>query len=411
MGLSKFIQESYIDAFRGLSKEVWSIAFVQLINRSGMMVVPFMTLYLTQDLEWTKTQAAIATACFGIGNLIGSFLGGWVANHIPPLKIIFFSLFAGGLCFMAMTWVQSFYLLCFWIVFTITVADVMRPASMVAISEYTTKTTFTRGISLLRLAINLGIAIGPALGGLLISRMGYGMIFIADGLTCVLASFFLYFIFNYDLNSLKIKAKEIISNGESSSPYMDFPFLWFLLFNLVMLIIFFQILYSVPVFFKEELALTEDKIGIFYMMNGFLIFLLEMPIIYALEKRGLIYKPLIWGILLIGLSFLFFLFPFNNVWITIILFNAVISIGEIINFPFISTVAVHRGEGKNKGSYMGAVSASFSISFIFAPIAFLPFVDTVGYNWMWVICAVTCIAMVFGLLILKPYFGELARDS
>lgn len=403
MGLEKFIQESYIDAFRGLRKEIWYIALIQLINRSGMMVVPFMTLYLTQDLEWTKTQAGIATACFGVGNLIGSFLGGWLADRIPPLKIMFFSLFAGGICFILMAWVTSFYLLCIWITITITVADVMRPASMVAISEYTTKTTFTRGISLLRLAINLGIAVGPALGGFLIARMGYSMIFIADGITCILASFFLYYIFNYNLNALNIKDDKEERVG-SGSPYSDYPFLWFLFFNLIMLVIFFQILYSVPVFFREVFMLTEDKIGSFFMMNGLLIFALEMPIIFALEKRGLIYKPLIWGILLIGLSYLFFLAPFSNVWITIVLFNAVISIGEIINFPYISTVAVHRGEGKNKGAYMGAVSASFSISFIFAPIAFLPFVDQFGYNWMWIICAITCLFLVFGLLFLKPYF-------
>jgi len=406
LGITSFIQRTYIDAFRGIQREVWYIALIQLINRSGMMVVPFMTLYLTQDLSWTKTQAGIATACFGFGNLVGSFLGGWLANKIPPLRIMFFSLFAGGLCFVAMAWVQNFYLLCLWILVTISVADLMRPASMVAISEYSTKTTFTRGISLLRLAINLGIAVGPAVGGILIAKIGYNTIFIVDGITCILASFFLYSIFNFDLGSITIKPNEKEVVKGDGSPYKDYPFLFFLLFNLIMLIMFFQILYSVPVFFREVFALTEDKIGRFFMMNGLLIFALEMPIIYALEKRNLIYRPLVWGIILIGLSFLFFLFPFSNVWITIILFNAVISIGEIINFPYISTVAVHRGEGKNKGSYMGAVSASFSISFIFAPIAFLPFVDELGYDFMWVICALSCLLMAFGLKILRPHFKD-----
>jgi len=57
----------YSNAYRGLSPSVWLLAGVMLINRCGTMVLPFMTLYLTQHLGYSVTDAGIIMAVYGAG--------------------------------------------------------------------------------------------------------------------------------------------------------------------------------------------------------------------------------------------------------------------------------------------------------------------------------------------------------
>jgi len=354
-------------------------------------------------------MAAAAGTSFGLGGLAGSMLGGYLADRFPVFKIMSWSLIIGGLCFILLTWITTFELFIFWIFITTTIADMLRPAAMGAVSEFSDESNLTRGISVLRMAINLGIAVGPFFGGLLIENLGYEFIFIADGLTCLLAGFLVIYFFRDQfpliLNRDK-KGKKIVEEVKSKPPYLDINFILFLFFNMLMLIMFFQILHTVPLFFKEVYFMDESKIGLFFMMNGLLIAFTEMPIIFEFEKRKMAYKPMIWGAAMIGLSFLFLIFDFEFFWLSIFLFNFVISIGEIINFPFISTLSILRANNDNKGSYIGYMSTMFSLAFVLSPLAFMPYINQLGYQTIWIICCMVSIISAFALHLLKPSFEK-----
>ena len=49
-----------------------------------------------------------------------------------------------------------------------TVSDMFRPAMFVSLGAYAKPENRTRALTLVRLAINLGFAAGPALGGIII---------------------------------------------------------------------------------------------------------------------------------------------------------------------------------------------------------------------------------------------------
>lgn len=371
------------------------------------MVLPFLALYLTEALNWTASMASIAGFSFGAGGFVSAYIGGWLLDRIPSFKLMFWSLVLGGSCFIILLFVENFYLFIIWIFITTTIADLLRPAAMGAIAEFSEESNLARSISLLRLAINLGIAVGPAVGGFLIAFIGYKSIFIVDGLTCILAGGFLFLKFGSKLNtkSKSQKAPES-SNTEHKSAYSDKMFLLFLFFNMVMLCMFFQILHTVPLYFRNVYQLSEFEIGLFFMMNGFLIFATEMPIIYAFEKKKETYRPMVIGALLIGVSFIFLILDLHWVWLSIVLYNLVTSIGEIINFPFISTLSILRSEPQNKGSYIGLMSMMFSFAFMLAPLLFMPFIDVLGYKLIWTICVICCILSGIALHFLRPRFEQ-----
>jgi len=72
----------YTATFKGLSREVWWLALITLVNRTGAMVIPFLSLYLTEDKQFTVPQVGWVMTSFGLGSFFGAWLGGQRAWHL-----------------------------------------------------------------------------------------------------------------------------------------------------------------------------------------------------------------------------------------------------------------------------------------------------------------------------------------
>lgn len=79
--MNMFVQ-TYVNAFEGIRKDIWIFAAMLFINRLGTLILPFLTLYTTQELGWSKIDAGTATMCFGAGSLAGAILGGYLTDKI-----------------------------------------------------------------------------------------------------------------------------------------------------------------------------------------------------------------------------------------------------------------------------------------------------------------------------------------
>jgi len=102
----------YKDAFSGINKEVWLLALVSLINRSGTMVVPFLTIYLKGKMGFSYLEIGIIMSVFGVGSLIGTYSGGKLTDKIGFYPVLFWSLFLGGLSFILLGFLNSFLAWC-----------------------------------------------------------------------------------------------------------------------------------------------------------------------------------------------------------------------------------------------------------------------------------------------------------
>jgi len=72
----KNLFNNYINTFKGLSREVWWLALITLINRAGTMVIPFLSLYLKEDLQFTLPNIGWLMSVYGLGSVGGAWLGG-----------------------------------------------------------------------------------------------------------------------------------------------------------------------------------------------------------------------------------------------------------------------------------------------------------------------------------------------
>jgi predicted MFS family arabinose efflux permease len=128
----KLLFKNYTNTFRGLSIEVWWLALITLINRAGTMVIPFLTLYLTEDLKFTPSHVGWIMSAFGLGSVVGTWLGGKLTDIIGYYKVMVRSLLSTGILFIVLQFLNTFTSLCIGIFLVMLVADTFRPAMFVA---------------------------------------------------------------------------------------------------------------------------------------------------------------------------------------------------------------------------------------------------------------------------------------
>ena len=397
---------SYIDSFKGLSKEVWWLALITLINRAGTMVIPFLSLYLTQNLGFALDNVGTIMTCFGLGSMIGAWTGGKLTDIIGYYKVMLISLLLSGILFICLQFLQSFYAICAGIFLLMIVADAFRPAAFVALIAYSKPQNKTRSVTLIRLAINLGFSAGPALGGIIITSIGYAGLFWVDGSTCIAAGLLLLYI----LNPKKAKVMDSQKNMNPTSAYKDSTYLIFILAMIMFGFAFVQYFSTVPIYYNKVYALSELQIGLILAMNGFFVFALEMPLIKYMEgKPWSKITNMIVGFILVGLSFLVLnLFS----WIGILIIGMLLmTIGEMIAFPFSNAFAMERSKKGNYGEYMALYSIAFSISHVFAHNYGMRSISNYGFNFTWYAIGLICILGILLLLLLKKHTNTYRKNE
>lgn len=392
------IGHAYINTFRGLSKEVWWLALITLINRAGTMVIPFLSLYLTTNLNFSLDDVAWIMSAFGLGSIGGSWLGGKMTDKIGYYKVMVFSLMLSGLLFIGMQFLSTFASICMGIFVLMTVADMFRPAMFVALSAYSKPENKTRSVTLIRLAINLGFSAGPAIGGLIITTMSYGGLFWIDGITCMIAAIVLLQV----LNPKKSKVLDMEVNKNPKSAYTDKAFLMFLVAMIIFGVVFLQFLSTLPYFYKAGAGLSEFEIGLLMALNGVLIFVFEMPLIKWLENKGFTKVGLmIFGLILTSVSYLFLLY--HTIIALIVISMVIVTFGEMIVFPFSNAFSLKRAKRGLQGEYMALYSIAFSISHVFGHNLGFQFIDRFGFDNTWILMAILGAIGIFLLFLLKRF--------
>ncbi|UAM98687.1 MFS transporter [Polaribacter litorisediminis] len=399
----KNIFRNYILTFKDLSKEVWWLALITLINRAGTMVIPFLSLYLNKNLNFSIPDIGWIMSFFGLGSVVGTWIGGKLTDKIGYYKVMLVSLVLTGIFFVLLQYVITFQGFCAGIFLVMLVADSFRPAMFVALSAYSKPENKTRSVTLIRLAINLGFSTGPAVGGLIIAGIGYQGLFWIDGVTCALAAVLLLQV----LHPKKAKTQDEIKVENPISAYKDKPFWIFFIAMFIFGFVFLQYFSTMPLYYKDAHFLSELEIGLLMGFNGFFIFVFEMPFIKWLENpKNSKIKLVAIGLFLVAISFIVLNM---SSWIGILLVGMLLmTVGEMIAFPFSNAFAVERAKKGNQGEYMALYSIAFSLAHIFSHNIGMQLIDKFGFEFTW--NAITIFALI-GVAILLLLIKLLKKEQ
>lgn len=352
------------------------------------MVLPFMTLYLTSPaMGYSIGKAGYVVGLFGLGAFSGAWFGGRLTDKIGYYPVQIITLIGGGILFIVLGQMKSLGLICLFTYLVSFVNEAFRPANSTAIAFYSKEENRTRSYSLNRLAINLGWAVGGAMGGF-IAKYNYQLLFWVDGITNIIAAGLMWFF----LKKVDHKANQqtAAKNTPALPAHRDKIYLVFIVVTMLFACCFFQIFTNLPVYFKKDMHLSEPFIGFIMSLNGLIIVLLEMVLIYKLEGRRKNHIYITGGMFLVGLSFLLLHVPGNVIFISLLM-TVVITFGEMFSMPFMNSYWITRTQPSNRGEYAALYTMAWSVAQTVGPVGGAQLAEHYGFAVLWWVIGSLCI--------------------
>jgi predicted MFS family arabinose efflux permease len=393
----------YRDAFSGLSRPVWLLGTANLVNRSGTMVLPFMALFLTAERGFSVTDAGRALAVYGVGAVGGAYLGGWWSDRSSPLTVMRASLLATGAGFLVLGWVERRSAIFAVLLLLSVVGETFRPAGGAAIATASAPGERTKAYALHRLAVNLGMTLGPALGGFL-AGYGYRWLFLVDGATCAAAAGLLWLFFPRGLPRPAASeggAAAVEEAPAARSPWRDPPFLALMFLMFLFAVVLFQLSGTYPLMLRDHYGMTELRIGLVLGLNALIVALFEMVLVHSLGAAEPL-RMMAVGCLVLCLGF--GMLPFGSTFGFAALTVVVWSVGEMLSMPAAGALVANRAGEGTRGSYMGVYMLSFALAFVIAPLAGSWLYEDLGPRVLWLSCAALGPVLGLALRALAPAF-------
>lgn len=338
-----------------------------LVNRSGAMVMAFLSIYLSQELQWGDRFAGNAIAVYGVGAVVGSFIGGRLSSTVGAFRVQQASLVGTAIGFVVLSQMESKSSVLSTLFLVSVAAEALRPANVIAIAESVPSHLQRRAFALNRLALNLGFTFGPAVGGLL-AQYSYELLFFADGASCLAAVVLLTALRNSEQQdrpeSGSLSSEQGLS-GEATELASTKQFACFVGCSFVVFLVFFQLLSTYPIFLRNHFAMEEWQIGLLFSINTLIIVAVEMALIDSLQRfRDL--RIIAVGALLTCEGFA--LLSFGNSYHYAIAALIVWTLGEMIAMPTMMAYVARSSSAEARAKRIGTYSTTVAFGFVVAPL-------------------------------------------
>lgn len=363
MGLAPLLRRaaSPWKGLEGLPVAVWILAGATLLNRAGTMALPFLVLYLHKGLGLPAAQAGQGFIAYGLAAMVASPAGGWLADRMGHLRVMMLSLAVSGSLLLALPLLRSWPAVLALTVAWALAAEAFRPAAMAILTDLAPPPRRKAVFALNRLAINLGMSIGPAVGGFLAVH-SFRALFWLDGITSLLsAAVILLFVRVQETRHGPAPAG---AGGEGRRVWRDAAFLGFIAAALPVLVVFFQHEGPLPIFLVRDLGYPESFYGLLFTVNTVLIVFVEVSLNLATahwpHRRTFALGSLLYAV---GFGALAVLHTRLGILATVVAWT----FGEMMLLPAFSDYVAHVAPPARRGEYMGVWGLGIGLAFAFGP--------------------------------------------
>ena len=366
----------------GLPAPVWIVFATTLVNRAGTMVVPFMVLYVTRHLGVRLALAGLALTVYGIGGLVSGPIAGRLCDRLGPFSVLRGSLVMSGailLLFPLASTFGTFLVITFlWSL----VAESVRPATLAALISFVRPEQRKAAVAVNRLAINLGMSIGPAVGGFL-ATVSFPLLFVADGVSALVAGLLLSALLTMrPLAPLELRRDDSVvrERGREAGVLRDSRAVVFLTGVFLMAVVFYQHEGAMPLFLVRDLHYRESFYGILFAVNTLLIVVLEVPLNLAMEAWSHRWTLVLGAVLFaIGFGSMAVLHSVPGLLAAAVVWT----FGEMIAMPASGAYAADIAPPGRAGQYAGAYASAFSLAILVGPWAGTIALERFGGTVLW----------------------------
>src|SRR5947207_2565685 len=283
---------------RALPRDAGVLFAGTFVNRLGTFVLPFVTLYLTHRGN-SVAQAGLGLAGYGLGAVAAQAGGGLLADRLGRRNAIALSRFGGAGLTLSLVWVHGLWGIVVVVAVLGFVAELYRPASSALIADLIPSERRVAAFSAYRLMLNIGWAVGLALGGILAAH-SFTLLFVGDAVTSGAFGVIALLALPHGTRTAKHEERNLAT--ARSSMLADRGFLFFLAAVFVTAAVYMQNASTLAIHVRDTLGYPITTYGYLQAMNGVLVVLFELPISSWTQHRNRTHMVALGG-LFVGVGF------------------------------------------------------------------------------------------------------------
>lgn len=366
----------------------WYLVSINIIGWAGRIVSPFLTLYLSSQLNFDPVTIGIIFSFYGIGGIFSVVTSGVLSDQFGPRIVLITSLVSTGIVsilFTQFTHVIIIGLLTFAFGFT---TQAMLPSYHALISFNAPKSKMRKSFSISTIAGNLGFALGPIVAGIL-AGINFKYVFYLEATLVTVATLITVFLVPNPEKQIGLLAAGSNFFKSLNLVLKDRIFVSFTLATICYIALYKQVQTTMPLVMEEQ-GLSAGLYGIILTCNGTIVVLTQL----IADKTTKAMTPgtvVALGALITSLGFGVQIFAHDLA--TYIIACVVWTIGELFHFAISNNIAAALAPPGFRGRYLGVFSTYYGVANIFGPTIGAFIYGLIGSMGLWIIC------MALGLLL------------
>ncbi len=377
-------------------KIVWLLIIGTFVNTVGNSFLwPLNSIYIHDHLGKTLTIAGFVLMLNSLAGVFGNLIGGYLFDKLGGYKAILIGVVLNLISITLLTiwhdWPQ-------YVIFLTLLGfsgGMVYPA-IYAIAGSAWPEGGRRAFNAIFLTNNVGVAIGPALAGL-VADIKFDYVFSANLIAYIL--FFLIVVTTYKrFDSSRMATKSMADDTKNTRNKAPIIAISILSISLVICWLSYSQWSATISSYTQELGMSLSQYSLLWTINGFMIVAIQpiiKPLVTRWEKK--IKHQLIFGLLLMSISYIVVYFAGSFKMFAAAM--VVLTFGEVFFTPVIPMIANKLAPPGQQGFYQGLVNSATTIGRMIGPVFGGAMVDIYGMQvLMFILFVLILIAIIPCLL-------------
>jgi MFS family permease len=389
--------------FTDYPRRFWILVGASFIDHIGStMLFPFFSLYITHKFSVGMTEAGLLLASFSGFGLIGSMLGGALADKFGRKSMLIFGLLVSAFSSLTQGFANQLWVFFALSAFAGTLSSVGHPAQGAMVADLLPEEKRSEGFGILRVSSNLAWIVGPLVGGLVADR-SFLALFITDAVLSTITAF----IVLRSIPETRPAPKEGQPQPSMARTLLDYwkvaadgMFTAFVVVSILMLLVYQQMYSSLSVYLRDVHGISAQGYGGLMTSSAVLVVLAQFWL--TRQVRG---KPpmliMVAGALLYMVGFS--MFGLVSLYPLFVLAVLVITCGEMLVVPTGQSIAAGFAPEDMRGRYMAFFGLTWTMPSIIGPWAAGIILDNYNPNLVWYIGGALCALAAVGFLALHLF--------
>lgn len=363
----------------------WLMVGSFLASLGNACVWPLTTIYVHQQLHESLTVAGLVLLVFSGGNVVGSYLGGWLFDRFDPWKLMLLSVFGTTVTMAALIFFNG------WPAYPTLLAVVgfMNGWVITTLNSYGTRVNNIDGravFNLLYFSQNLGMVIGTTIVGPFYQYSGgkVGPLFVIT--TLMFIAFEVVVFLRYRISKVDQTPRFHEAGAEPALPRANVMIIWTLFTALMLTWAIYEQWASNLSVYVTDMGISMTKYSLLWTINGILIVVSQLVLSRLAPYISSPYHQVYVGLLTVAASFFFLLFAHS--YLIFVLSIVVLTIGEATAFPTIPGIVNELSPVGSKGRYQGILNSFASAGKAVGPLVGGMMIEGTSYRALFIACFV-----------------------